>query len=373
MEFSIHTFELTYFCGCRDYIRLFEAVNKQNTARTSKTESYYHKQLGMSIVSKCQTYTFLNKRGINRIRFYKLYNADPGQILQLKIKFVINPKILLQSEEHPYTKIIEPKDLPLIPDALNSLIQQLVPGYPDILECGKLTRIDYCTNLWFQSQEESDEYFHLLKKYFTPAKFHTDTYPNKEHHRKEPRKGEISISCKSYTLSIYQKQTQLLSTEYDYPPEEIENASGQLRIELRFKRKKLYSIIRESHSLDKECDFLIHIPPSALSLAIKNLTAMYGTGDFFKFSAAKEQILSSGYKDKTIDEMFHILENVNEKRTLDCYNTIFDSKPLKKHLKRFNCLGVSPVTIPFRYSHDRYPNLIRYLTGESMDYLKACL
>ena len=366
MNFSIHTFEITYYnCSPTNYIQLHHAITKLNTTLCPRKEKPCN-TYGLTNIT--HTYTCLNRRGINRIQFRRLYDKLNNQALLYGIKFVINPRILLECKEHPYTEIIEPEDLPHIPEALNSILQELSPGFPDISEYGILTRIDYCTNLWFQTAEEADEYFRLLKKYYTPAKFCTDTFYNSKKHRKSSRKGEISLSCQSYTFTIYQKQTQLLQSEYNYPPEEIENACGQLRIELRLKRKKIYALKKAFSSYESE--LFTQIPPSVFSILIKKLSVMYGKGNFFRLSNARQQIYSSDYTKKTQASMIEILENVNEKRTLDCYNTDFRKKTLKTHRKKFNDLEISPITLPLRSIHETYPNLILYITGKADDYLR---
>lgn len=369
MDFSIHTFEITYRSNCANYYRLYKAVNHINQSQCPQKEFSFLTPGKIKLTYISQSYVCLNQKGINRIYFYKLQDKALEHTVTYGIKFIVNPKILLGYTDYSYTEIIKSEDLPRIPNALNQLLQELVPGYPDISEQGKITRIDYCTNLWFQSTNEADEYFHILKKYFTPAKFRIDTFYDCICHRKSPRKGEISLSCKSYTLSIYQKQNQLIQSTYHYPSEDIENACGQLRIELRLKRPKLYSI-KNTFLIKNECDLFIQIPPSVLTTLLKKLSVMYGTGDFFRLSEARQLISYSQYQRKTISSMLEILDNVNESRTLNCYNTDYKKKTLKKQIEKFNDLGISPITLPSRSIHRTYPNLISYIIGETADYLK---
>lgn len=369
MNLSIHTFEITYKDSYKNYEKLYYAINRINTSRCPRKEYSYTSPGGIELTCISQTFTCLNKRGINRIYFYKHMDKQENQIALWGVRFIINPRILLGYKEHIYTEIIKPDDLSLIPEALHSLLQEFVPDFPDISKSGKITRIDYCTNLWFQTQDEADEYFSLLKKYHTPAKFKPLTYYDEQMHRKIPRKGEITVACKSYELSIYQKKYQLLNSGYDYPVEDIQNSTGQLRIELRLRRKPLYSL-KKALSLADEALLFIHIPNKVLQNLLKKLSVMYGTGDFCRLADAKNLVKHSSYIDKTKNAMLEILENTNEKRTLNCYRTTFDNELLKKNLKRFNELDISPITLPFRSIHKNYPSLLSYITGVADDYLK---
>ena len=141
------------------------------------------------------------------------------------------------------------------------------------------------------SQEEIEEYFQILQANRIPAHFKIKKIYNPKQHRKTKRKGELTLECKSYELSLYLKKIQLSKAEY-CEPEELENATGQLRIELRYKRKKNYQE-KQKLNINEEWELLeVKDPQETL---IKKLKKMYGTGDFYRYQNAIAIIEDSPY------------------------------------------------------------------------------
>lgn len=361
---------ITIHCSINEFIELKEAIAPLNNSCIVPEEKTITDSLGNQFTITTTTYNCLSAMGINRLTFKQIFAPD-GQILDRMIHFIVNPGHLFDNTEHPYTTIIGYNKLDEVPTKLNELIQGLCTEFPDITSRCILSRIDYCTNYWMHSQDEIEEYFKLLQKYKAPIHFQPLKFYDKKKHRNSGRSGEITMRCKSYELSLYLKQTQMLNSPYNYSTNELSHATGQIRIELRARRNKLYSLKRKSH-LKKEDELQLLQSPNAVDTIIRILKSMYGSGDFYSMKKAKQIIKDSRYHIETINNLLYILEVVKKSKTLDSNKNGLNPEYLKKYLKYFNELNLSPITVPARYINDSYPNPIKYITGNSHDHLSAC-
>ena len=90
----------------------------------------------------------------------------------------------------------------------------------------------FCPN----DQKTAEVYLYLLKQAKIPHRFNIEKRYNQKQKRNTPEAFAITISCKSYELSIYLKYPQLQikhAQGYLDDQQELNNALGQLRIELR--------------------------------------------------------------------------------------------------------------------------------------------
>lgn len=361
---------ITIHCSLNEYIKLKEAIAPLNDNCVVPEEKTFTDSLGNQFTITTTTYNCLSDMGINRLKFKQIFDPD-GQILDRMIHFVVNPGHLFDNTEHPYTTIIDYDKLAKVPAKLNELIQGLCTEFPDITSRCILSRIDYCINYWMNSQDEIEEYFKLLQKYKTPIHFQPLKFYDKKKHRNSVRSGEITMRCKSYELSLYLKRTQMLNSPYNYSKNEISHATGQIRIELRARRNKLYSL-KKKQQLRREDELQLLQSPNAVDTIIKILKSMYGFGDFYSMKKAKQIIKEASYHSATVDNLLYILEIVKKSKTLDPNRNGLDPEYLKKYLIYFNELNLSPITVPARYINDSYPNPIKYITGESNIHLSAC-
>ena len=373
MNSSIHTFTYSITCPDKIYNQIYYSLDglcKQKHSNLHHKEA--KKCLSNNSYIKRTYYThILQDQGINNILLIKLETSD-GMTVKNTLQLLINPNKLSGERIHSYTHIIDSSKLSEIPCLIKNLFSQILPeiDFSSLTENGKYNRIDYCMNFWFESQEEAKEYMKLLKKAQIPSGLTPLTFRDTKQHRNIPGKHDITLKCKSYELSMYLKQTQMKSkkTKYKYPQEEIENAYGQLRIELRTSRRKLYHEKKSNHCSEDE---LITNPDKiSMKTFCRKLYKMYGSGDFYRFRDAYLIIENSHYQNRVKEEMLNILSAVSRKRSLDPSQNQLDRKYIKKYLPYFNDIDLSPITIPEKSLHDYYPNPYKYMAGLSAIYIK---
>lgn len=357
---AIHTFAWGMQVSKDIYFNLFRILIRNRTPY--QTESY----------KKYTTYDY-HSLGINRIEFTD-YNHPYYQHLYY-INFVINPRIISGSSTELYTRIVEKSQLKTLPDTLETTLANLCGSIENMLSTGKFRRIDYCCNLWFNSQETVEVYLYLLKQAKIPYRFEVKKYYSSKQKRKITEPYAITVTCKSYELAIYIKYPQL-KAKYDRGDlrnvNEVDNSRGQLRIELRERRPKLLS--DKKNALLNESELLDGSNTRPRETLCKLLKFMYGIGDFLLYGDAKEEIINSPYKDKVKKRMLDVLEAVKKGRSLDTEKNGLDQDAITKTIPYFNKLGLSPITIPQKKSQycDEvfFPNPLKYVTGESVELLR---
>lgn len=356
---AIHTFTYGFRVSSETYFALFDLLIKKRAAH--KTD-YFVKY----------TTTDYRSLGINRIEFttYDPQSYNPVYY----INFTINPRILTGEYTKLYTRIIEKANLKKLPITVSSVLTKLCNISENILNDGKFRRIDYCCNLWFYDQETAEIYLYLLKQAKIPHRFKVKKYYNQKQKRSTPETFAITISCKSYELSIYLKYPQLQiknAQGYLDDPQELNNALGQLRIELREQRTKLLSDKKKCHCTESELlDGTNTRPRETLCKLLKQ---MYGAGDFLLYSDAREQIANSRYSKGVKRKMLNVLCAVKKRHGLDSQKNHLDPDILSGAMPYFNELDISPITLSEKKakycSEEVFPNPLKYIQGETMDLL----
>mgnify|MGYP007029266903 CR=1 FL=1 len=356
---SMHTFTWGFKINSETYSMLFKLLIRNREAYTT---AYY---------TKYTTYDY-HSLGINRIEFMD-YNHPYYRHLYY-ICFTINPRIITGKSTELYTHIVEISKLKNLPATVESTLSKLCSSIEEISANGKFRRIDYCCNLWFNCQETVEVYLYLLKQAKVPYHFEIKKFFNLKQKRKTAECYAITIVCKSYELSMYLKYPQL-KAKYNNgslnDPDELDNARGQLRIELRENRTKLLNdkkkcLCNESELLDgsNTC------PRKTISKLLKN---MYGTGDFMLYSDAKEEIINSRHRTSIKHQMLDVLKAVKSGHGFDPKKNGLNPNILAKIIPYFNELNLSPITLPKKKSEYCgeviFPNPLKYITGESVELL----
>ena len=356
---AIHTFTHGFRIPSETYFALFKLLIKKRAAH--KTD-YFVKY----------TSTAYRSLGINRIEFttYMPQSYNPTYY----INFTINPRILIGEKTKLYTHIVETNQLKTLPNAVSSTLMKLCNLSENILTDGKFRRIDYCCNLWFNDQGTAEIYLYLLKQAKIPHRFDIEKRYNQKEKRSTPEVFAITISCKSYELSIYLKYPQLQikhAQGYLDDPQELPNALGQLRIELRERRPKLLSDKKKCHCTESELLDGSNIRPR--ETICKLLKQMYGTGDFLLYNDAREQIATSRYSKGVKRKMLNVLCAVKKGHGLDPQKNHLEPDMLSAVMSYFNELNISPITLPEKKAQycdeDVFPNPLKYVTGETVDLL----
>jgi len=367
---STHTFTYFYKCSDKTYYGLFQYLAEKPDCNFKK----HRKKKSTKYVTRS-----FHSLGFNRIEFVDC--IAPNQDYHVyKIKFTVNPRILIGETKNLRTRIIDKDYLTQLPDILDNAICDITGPFKSQLVHGKFQRIDYCLNFWLNSQETAEEYMRLLKKALIPYPFELKKILNSTQHRYVPETYAITLTCKSYELSLYLKLPQLIEEIINLkngviPSEcasELASAHGQLRIELREYRRQLRN--NKKHCGKDESYLLNGSNTLPFTTLYQRLKSMYGTGDFYLYNDARDMINQSDYRKKIKKELLEILEIVNsKKRGLNPAINGFDYDYLKSHMRYFNELDLCPITISQksykRCGEDFFPNPLKYITGESTELL----
>ena len=228
----------------------------------------------------------------------------------------------------------------------------------------------FCPN----DQKTAEVYLYLLKQAKIPHRFNIEKRYKQKQKRNTPEAFAITISCKSYELSIYLKYPQLQikhAQGYLDDQQELNNALGQLRIELRERRPKLLSDKKKCHCTESELLDGSNIRPR--ETICKLLKRIYGTGDFLLYNDAHEQIANSRYSKGVKRKMLNVLCAVKKRHGLDSQKNHLDPDILSGAMPYFNELDISPITLSEKKakycSEEVFPNPLKYIQGETMDLL----
>ena len=328
--------------------------------------------------------------GLNKIEFKTIHLGHDFD--KYYISFLINPLLLQCSPNTLYNEIISITKLKEIPQNLTTILYELSCDLINILQDGKISRADYCGNLWFSdeiirkshniylpiaSQQLAELYMKLLKKGNIPSRFKQPQTLMVNQQIQPNTDNEFTIRCNSYTLSIYLKHSQIIehnerTGKNIYNASALRDSYGQLRVELRVARNRLYYDKKKLHC--NELD-LISGENTRIFPTLKNLlNRLYGTGDFFTYDEAKQRIknLKSG---KVQENMLYFLQLVKHCKTLTyeklhTYDSALTPDFFKRYMKYFNDINISPITLPNRSPIPYFPNPLKYLEGKNTDFLR---
>lgn len=300
---STHTFTYFYKCSDKTYYGLFQYLAEKPDCNFKK----HRKKKSTKYVTRS-----FHSLGFNRIEFVDC--IAPNQDYHVyKIKFTVNPRILIGETKNLRTRIIDKDYLTQLPDILDNAICDITGPFKSQLVHGKFQRIDYCLNFWLNSQETAEEYMRLLKKALIPYPFELKKILNSTQHRYVPETYAITLTCKSYELSLYLKLPQLIEEIINLKngvipskcASELASAHGQLRIELREYRRQLRN--NKKHCGKDESYLLNGSNTLPFTTLYQRLKSMYGTGDFYLYNDARDMINQSDYRKKIKKELLEIL------------------------------------------------------------------
>lgn len=156
------------------------------------------------------------------------------------------------------------------------------------------------------------EYMRLMKKGAYPYSSKRLQEYSKSRKRYIPTKNSFSVLSKSFEFSIYDKQGQLSDEGEKYSEDEIEEAKGLVRIELRIARSKIRAEEKKNECTEA-LDFLRETDKIAKDNIPRYLSMTYGTGKFVRYKAAKQIIMESSCHKKTKNDMMDILKMASKK------------------------------------------------------------
>lgn len=278
----------------------------------------------------------------------------------------INPRKLFHHNNYPFTYIASTSEVNACLDQVERMLSAIDAAEISI-EMFKIQRIDFCTNIDLGSKEAAEEYLQILLKGTYPKNFTRLTEYSETEKRLIPTKDSFTIRSNNLEFSVYNKYRQLEKEAAKYSPEEIQAANGMIRIELRIKRPGIYQRSKKYQLSDAQ-EFLEHISHMAGTDIPRYLKKCYGTGNFTTLDHARKLVQNSNYQTKTKEDLLVMLALVNSKRSLHAARETLTPKNYKKCMKKFNELGISPITIPRRSTATTFFNPLHYIKYHNCNY-----
>ncbi len=279
-----------------------------------------------------------------------------GSLSSYWLSVVVNPRRMFHADDHPYVYIAAQEEILQSMELIQRLLDEA-----DITEITrdtfKLSRVDYCVNIDLGDEDAVHDYLRLMKKGRILYAMQRKTEYSCIGRRFIPTSRSFTTNSAQTEFSIYDKYYQLNAEKEKYDPEEIEEARGLIRIEYRAKRPK---ICYEERKLDcaETLGFLELTPEIAERNICRFLKLTYGTGKFVRLKKAIELIDSSSYQQRTKNIMKKILQETVRR---DLNNARLCFEDFYKYMKKFNQLGISPITLDKRSKYKEMENPLYYI------------
>lgn len=233
-------------------------------------------------------------------------NRDLLLTLETMLEIALNPMRAVCDTAQKNAKAISPD---LLPDALAAVLFSADQMFRlDLLDDVSLSRVDFCTDLKFDRQEQADEYIRLLKKVPCKRVLREVLHWDSTQRRWVPYSESKLVRCGSYEFQIYPKQPQMLTRGLSG----AEYAKGVVRIELRAGRKKLKSLHYKYAALlnpcENWCQELMVMAGLSGKIIEGMMIDMLGTGDFYPMKTILQKIDASGFYACTKQQMKRVLD-----------------------------------------------------------------
>lgn len=357
--FSIHTFEIVCDMSKSVFMELMDAFFDFREKMKGEAIPIFSEKV------KGYRFTCLKKQGINQVSFKMI--GDGEFVYKWRVSFKVNPRQLLGMQGHPFIHIVPPEHLEEIPELLDSIIQEICPGFLSIFHCGKIVRIDYCTNILMKSKSRAKKYLNILRQGYFPSYLTPDMAYDKIKKKKMFKHGRMTLKSTYYTFEAYLKNEQMKQSRYKYDEDEMKEAESQIRFEFRAKYRKILEL-KKKYNIDTEAEFLWTSPQIAEIEFNRILKGIYGSGDFYNTEEAKKRIWDSSYKEPVKLQMIMIIQKTKEQKSLTNVLKMLDLQchERRKYFNYFNELGISPITFGKPGCH--YKNPLTYIKENNVNY-----
>lgn len=349
--YSVHTFELGMLLSKDEYVQcksiLYDFCRTHSLSCCNRSPNI-------------NTYIIFKKNGFNLLSTWA-YISDDRCLYGMKI--IINARKLLGYKKHADICIAPAEDMSRILPAVYEKLDLIGLHFVDYNRF-RLRRLDLCTNIRSKASTEFKEYLRLIckgKNFYDSALY---LCYDKKQKRKIAPKTSFTLQGKTFEISLYAKQIQMINSKHHYSEEELLCAENQLRIELRFKSKKNNELLHLYKSLD---NLICHIPELGHKYITRYLNAIYGKGDFFRFDIAMQQIEASRFHTSTKQEMMRFMKAV-AKSSLDDAIKKFGADLSYSMMSHFNQLNISPITLPDRSNYTLLLHPLRYIESQNVNH-----
>lgn len=352
--YTMHTATLKMRLTSDDMKRIKEVMfeeldKKENVRKHFKKETKYKTD---------RKFLVTEKWGFNYVRIVKCKVKDV-HYYWMEIK--INPRAMLHNRNYPFVYVASREDIKASIEILNQFWKEIGLDWIDS-RLFYIHRIDYCVNISVGDEDSSNIYMRLMRK---------GAYPYKSKRMKEYSEtgkryidtiNSFTVTSGSFEFSVYSKYKQLKSEKEKYSAEEIDQALGVIRIELRVYRNK---VKREETKHDVQgIEELLDITSQVAQENIpRYLAETYGTGIFVTIQEARKRVDATNWKKKTKEKMKSILKLVSRLNLQDAKEEY--EKEFPKYMKKFNEIGISPITIASNCAYKKMPNPLFYIENNT--------
>lgn len=221
-----------------------------------------------------------------------------------------------------------------------------IPGDPDTMP---LCRVDVTENLLLNSSVMVQSYLHVLKKSLIPRDYKLEKF--RKGKAKDPQRANQHSHClkaNHVTVLAYDKIDQLKMIGRG---SELTTEKSILRIEVQMKRKKFQQYISEdavgNRAILKE---LYRQREAIFEWYLKKMGLAFGS--HLTYQDAKRRIECSVKKIEQRERMLHLLRKCSDCKNLSqaikCLEEKggFSRKQIESILKKFQRIGISPITLP---------------------------
>ena len=276
----------------------------------------------------------------------------------------VHPTLLMgdtnrSSLYHPNKNIFK-----LLMSSANSILEQI--QCPCKLEVMKLYRVDVTANIIFGDATLVGEYLRILKKGLLIPHYREDRFRKREKKAKdcdEANKHSYKQSCKAAAFFAYDKTAQLEMIDA-FPCSLI--GKKVLRLEVQLRRKAMKKWISKDH-LDDSFKVLKTLDSKASDIICWYLKRMQlKSPRYVRYCDAVAEI-SHVNKTQTKERMLYLIRKTSDRHTLS--NAIEDlrikhklrSGQVNRLLKKFEKIGISPITLTNNNTNEQLPTLIDLL------------
>ena len=345
IENGVHTFSVGMTLTHKQFTRIFDACYKtgcvQDTSDIWKGKErlycYAYQEQGVKV--------FLHgKSG-------KLYRLRI-QIEPCRVLGETDPTALAEMGKRQYNEFVKSVD--------KSLKKLKLPVSIDDM---KISRCDLTINVYFATQEELMEYLRVLKKSFNircyqHVFFKKDDEKTKNH--KTANSHSHCIACNSASFLIYDKIAQL---EMIDRCDETMIGKHVLRLEAELKRPALKTHLKKS-AMDTNFQLLSTAAKKSKAVIRWYLNRMQPKCEkYLRYEDAVRKVKEAGFKKKTIERMLYLLRKTSDSESLTAaMEKLIEKFNLSTNqwqnvLKKFQKLGISPITLTNSSEFDEIPSL----------------
>lgn len=354
IEMGIHTFGLFHSFSYSDSQNIIELLQKKGRCRKIKCDA--------ANINRTYVSDYFSTQGV-LVYIYQRITGKSGIMLR------ITPCTLLK-KQYAATELYRPtkENYRQLKSPLNNILDKL--GVPLTVDKMSVCRVDLCANIHFKNDATTSEYMRIVKKYgeinhYKPVRYEKGSKIVKD--VKIANEHSYRISSKRTSFTIYDKKFVLQQLERC--PNDLLN-KGVLRVEAELKREALLKRIHAKKGWSNY-RILATAERNAKSVLRKYLKqANGGTGRHLRYSDAVDVIEHAKIRPKMQKRMLFLLRKVSDSQTLTAavekVKKQFDlsNNQCKTLLKKFEKLGISPITLRNNSDYDALPSLLSILDEE---------